>query len=87
MLQRNFKEARQLLTNSKQMNLSAKLNDQWQLTNLLLTVNEAEKIDAVFEQQILSSVQWLAQKLWPINKMVMYGTAHLRNGKHFIAIL
>ncbi|QQS62122.1 MAG: hypothetical protein IPO46_08250 [Chitinophagaceae bacterium] len=62
MLQRNFKEARQLLTNSKQMNLSAKLNDQWQLTNLLLTVNEAEKIDAVFEQQILSSVQWLAQK-------------------------
>lgn len=62
MMQKDYKGARTLLDKAKTMNLSPKLNDQWQLTNLLLTINAADKIDEKFEEQILPSVKWLSQK-------------------------
>ncbi|MBC7934099.1 MAG: hypothetical protein H7Y86_01890 [Rhizobacter sp.] len=59
---RDFKTSRSFLGNAKAMTMSSKLNDQWQLTNLLLNINDANKLDVSFEQQILPSVKWLAQK-------------------------
>lgn len=59
---RDFKTSRNLLANAKNMNMCARLNDQWQLTNILLNVNEAKKLDASFEIELLPSVKWLSQK-------------------------
>lgn len=62
LMQKDYAGARSLLDKAKTMKMSPKLNDQWQLTNLLLTVNAADKIDEKFEEQILPSVKWLSQK-------------------------
>ena len=62
LMQKDYTDARSLLDKAKAMDLSPKLNDQWQLTNLLLTVNATDKVDEKFEEQILPSVKWLAQK-------------------------
>ena len=59
---KDFKTSRQLLDNAKSKKLSSKVADQWQLTNLLLTINEAGKMDAAFEKDILPSIKWLSQK-------------------------
>jgi hypothetical protein len=59
---RDFAKANEYLSNAKKYNSSAKVNDQWMLTNLLLTINESEKIDEQKEEKILPSLQWLQQK-------------------------
>jgi tetratricopeptide (TPR) repeat protein len=59
---RDFAMAKKYLATAKQLNPSSKVSDQWALTNLLITINEKDKIDAAFEEQILPSVQWLLQK-------------------------
>ena len=45
------------------MPLTQKVKDQWALTNLLVTINEKDKIDAAFEEQLLPSLQWIAEKV------------------------
>lgn len=62
LMQKDFTAARNLLDKAKTMQLSNKLKDQWQLSNLLLQINATEKIDDSFEAGILPSLQWLAQK-------------------------
>lgn len=59
---KDYKSAKKYLSLSDKMNLSAKIRDQWAMTNLLVTINEKEKIDLAFEEQILPSVQWLEAK-------------------------
>jgi hypothetical protein len=62
LMQRDFSTARTLLDKAKTMTLSGRLNDQWQMTNLLLEVNAVEKMDAKSEEKILPSIKWLSQK-------------------------
>lgn len=50
------------LTAAKKLTLTQKVNDQWYLTNLLVTISKQNKIDADFERQLLPSIKWLEQK-------------------------
>lgn len=59
---KNFDKAKELLSSAEKFPLSAALKDQWMLTNLLVTINEKQTIDAAFEEQLLPSIQWLAGK-------------------------
>jgi len=59
---RQYAASRQFLDAANKSELSDKLKDQCRLTELLVTVNEKDKIDAAFEQQILPSMQWLDEK-------------------------
>jgi hypothetical protein len=60
---KDFDAAKKYLSAAQKMNLTQKVKDQWALTNLLVTINEKEKIDAAFEEQLLPSVQWLEEKV------------------------
>ncbi len=51
--------AKNFLGTANKMQLTAKVKDQWALTNLLVSINEKDKIDAAFEEQLLPSLQWL----------------------------
>jgi hypothetical protein len=62
LMNKDFTSAKKYLANVKLLNPNSNVADQWALTNLLLTINEKDKIDAAFEEQILPSVQWLLQK-------------------------
>ncbi len=62
LMTRDYPKTKEHLNNAAAMKLSAKVKDQWLLTNLLLSLNETQKIDAAFEKQILPSIQWLQQK-------------------------
>ncbi|RYY71141.1 MAG: hypothetical protein EOO13_04145 [Chitinophagaceae bacterium] len=62
LMQKDYAAARELLEKARAMKLSPKLTDQWQLTNVLLTINAADKIDEKFEEQLLPSVKWLSRK-------------------------
>lgn len=62
LMTRDFRSATELLDAADKMKLSSKVKDQWLLTNLLLAINETEKVDAAFEKRILPSIQWLQQK-------------------------
>lgn len=55
--------AREYAGNAAKMPLSPKLKDQWALTNLLISINEKEKIDAAFEEQLLPSLQWMEERV------------------------
>lgn len=59
---KDYKTAKKYLANVDKMNPSQKVKDQAMLTNLLVTINEKDKIDAAFEEQLLPSIQWLEQK-------------------------
>ena len=59
---RDYVAAKQYLAAAKKTDLTAKVQDQWALTNLLVTINEQDKIDAGFEAQILPSIKWLQKK-------------------------
>jgi hypothetical protein len=61
-LRRQYAASRQFLDAANKSVLSDKLKDQCRLTELLVTVNEKDKIDATFEQQLLPSMQWLDEK-------------------------
>ncbi len=60
---RDYTKAKSYLAASQKMSLTQKVKDQWALTNLLVTINEKEKIDAAFEEQLLPSLQWLEEKV------------------------
>jgi hypothetical protein len=59
---KDFVAAKKYLAAAEKMKLTQKVKDQWALTNLLVTINEKEKIDAAFEEQLAPSIQWLEQK-------------------------
>jgi hypothetical protein len=59
----DYNTAKKFLSIANQQNLNAQLKDQYALTSLLVTVNEKQKIDAAFEQQLLPSAKWLQQKV------------------------
>jgi len=55
--------AKRYLGAADKFSLSTKVKDQWALTNLLVTINEKDKIDAAFEEQLLPSLQWLESRV------------------------
>lgn len=59
---KDYKLAKKYLAKAEKMNPSQKVKDQVLLTNLLVAINENDKIDAALEQQLLPSIQWLEQK-------------------------
>lgn len=59
---KDYSNAKKLLAAAEKMPLTQKVKDQWALTNLLVTINEKEKIDAAFEAQLLPSIKWLEEK-------------------------
>ncbi|MBL0198694.1 MAG: hypothetical protein IPP81_00525 [Chitinophagaceae bacterium] len=60
---RDYTTAKKYLADAEKMPLTQKVKDQWALTNLLVTINEKDKIDAAFEEQLLPSLQWIAEKV------------------------
>ncbi len=58
----DYANARKLLDEGRKLKLSSKLQDQWAMSNLLLTINTQATIDAAFEKQLLPSLQWLEKK-------------------------
>jgi hypothetical protein len=62
LMAQDFKKADSYLAEAKKMNLTPKLNDQWMLTNLLLSINASKKLDAMGEEKMLPSIKWLQQK-------------------------
>lgn len=60
---RDYTAAKNYLTVAEKMSLTQKVKDQWALTNLLVTINEKEKIDAAFEEQLLPSLKWLEERV------------------------
>jgi hypothetical protein len=58
----DYAASRKLLDDAKKLSLSPKLQDQWAMSNLLLTINAKETIDPAFEDQLLPSIQWLEKK-------------------------
>lgn len=59
---RDYNTAKNYLSDAKKMVLTPKVQDQWALTSMLVTINEKEKIDAAFEAQLLPSLKWLQKK-------------------------
>jgi hypothetical protein len=59
---KDYTTAKKYLAAAEKMDLTQKVKDQWALTNILVTINEKEKIDAAFEERLLPSIQWLEQK-------------------------
>ncbi len=62
LISKDYSISRQLLDEAKKTTLPQNLQDQWAMTNLVLTINQQEKIDATFETQLLPSIQWLEKK-------------------------
>ncbi len=62
LMTKDFDKANKYLGDAKKMSLTPKVNDQWMLTNLLLSINESKAMDAQEEEKILPSVKWLQQK-------------------------
>ena len=62
LMTKDFSKADQYLDAAKKAGPAGKLNDQWMLTNLLLTINESREMDAAAEKKILPSIKWLQQK-------------------------
>jgi len=60
---RDYTSTKKYLAAAEKMPLTQKVKDQWALTNLLLTINEKEKIDAAFEEQLLPSLQWVEERV------------------------
>lgn len=59
---KDYASANKYLAEAKKINLTPKITDQLNLTKLLVTVNEHQKMDAAFEEQILPSINWLLNK-------------------------
>lgn len=60
---RDYATAKKYLAAAEKMPLTQKVKDQWTLTNLLVTINEKEKTDAAFEEQLLPSLQWMEERV------------------------
>lgn len=59
---KDYTAAKKFLALASKMNMTEKVRDQWSMTNMLVTINEKDKIDAAFEEQILPSIEWLEAK-------------------------
>jgi hypothetical protein len=62
MMMKDYSAATELLEATKKMPLNQKLKDQLTMTSLLVTINSKPALDAAFEEQLMSSVQWLEKK-------------------------
>lgn len=60
---RDYTSTKKYLSAAEKLPLTQKVKDQWALTNLLLTINEKETIDAAFEDQLLPSLRWLEERV------------------------
>ncbi len=60
---KDYANAKRYLAAAEKITLTKKVKEQWVLTNLLVTINEKEKIDAAFEEQLLPSLQWLEERV------------------------
>lgn len=69
---KDFAGARKQLDDAKKLNLSSSLQDQWAMTNLLLTINSQPSIDKNFEEQIYPSLQWLQKKAESNNDYALF---------------
>ena len=58
----DYAASRKLLDGAKKQKLTASQQDQWAMSNLLLTINNQATIDAAFEKQLLPSLQWMEKK-------------------------
>lgn len=75
---RDYTAVKKYLASAEKISLTAKVKEQWVLTNLLVTINEKSKIDAAFEEQLLPSLQWLEERVktekpttleyWPVQQ-------------------
>lgn len=79
---RDYATAKQYLTEAEKMILTPKVKDQLLLTKLLITINEQDKIDKTFEENILPSVQWLTEKA-KAEKPVKIGYDEVQQWKSF----
>ncbi len=60
---RDYPTAKSYLAAADKMPLTQKVKEQWVLINLLVSINEKNKIDAAFEEQLLPSLQWLEERI------------------------
>ena len=60
---KDYPTAKKYLSAAEKMPLTQKVKDQWAITNLLVTINEKEKIDAAFEEQLVPSLSWLQERV------------------------
>jgi hypothetical protein len=58
----DFSQAEKTLAGAEKMKANAEFKDQWQLTKLLLVLNQTGKIDRAAEERILPSLRWLNGK-------------------------
>ncbi len=56
---KDYRTAKKYIADAEKMNLTQKVKDQLALTKLLVTINEKEKIDAAFEEELLPSLKRL----------------------------
>jgi hypothetical protein len=59
---KDYSTAKKYLAAAAGMQPAQKLKDQQQLTQLLISINETNTVDAAFEETILPSLQWLREK-------------------------
>ena len=59
---KDYDKAKEYLALAAKRNPSSRVNEQLRMTQLLVTANRKEKIDAGIEQDILPAVQWLSTK-------------------------
>lgn len=57
-----YKKTNEYLALAKASKITGKEYDQWMLTNLLVSINETDKITAQEEAKLLPSLKWLQQK-------------------------
>lgn len=79
-MMKDYVNAKKHLAAAEKMNLTKKVKDQWTLTNILVTINEKEKIDATFEEQLFPSLIWLEDRV-KNEKPVPAGYYELRQWK------
>ena len=58
----NWQAAGTLLTSAEKMTMMPEMKDQWEMTRLLLTINEKKQIDPALETSLLPSLKWLEKK-------------------------
>jgi hypothetical protein len=72
LINKDYADARKQLDEAKKLNLSSSLQDQWAMTNLLLTINSQPGIDKNFEEQLFPTLQWLQKKAEGSNEYALF---------------
>ncbi|MBC7849201.1 MAG: hypothetical protein H7Y31_05675 [Chitinophagaceae bacterium] len=62
MLAKDYTGANALLNDAKKSTMTETQLDQWQLTSLIVKVNSQKTISPAFENELLTSIQWLEKK-------------------------